>query len=322
MTEEASHIPKRKPDPDEISFWSPWEIFFLGVYPAALSWWRMGNKRKAKKFLVIFAVMLLLREWLTIRNSLVELELTPIVIVVTFLMFGMFQAVLATLVKRDAQEFRESGKTPVPTSWSIMIGFFVAVTVPVLAINYLLYFLPVALGVCPFPRLQNGIYQVQLAQRTGLEKLFLSRNDLDCNSAWLHESQNAQTISGMETKYYELSSGLNIQDKPKFFDIQQNIYVFEQPITQPTFDQFVSNDPWEQIRAERQVTDISKYNLPVALEKAYCQDFSKSKECLIFLAHQKLMIRLSLCFDKGLDQTMVKVIQTTAQRLIEYTASP
>ena len=123
--------------PPDSSFWSPWSVFFLGVYYAALNWWRMGNKRKAIIFLSIAVFLGLLREWANISNYIThtDFEIARISLVVITLISVIFHLLLTELTKRDIAKFHRSGKIPIPAHWTIIFKFFIAVVVPVIAIN-------------------------------------------------------------------------------------------------------------------------------------------------------------------------------------------
>jgi hypothetical protein len=169
---------------------------------------------------------------------------------------------------------------------------------------------------------------VQLTQRTGLDKLFLSRNDFGCNWDWSRESQKIENISEMETHHYSLVGDFGgHQDKFSFMSINQDIYRFEQQVTEQDLERLMSKDNWKIGKFDVVALDLSTYNLPLSFHKAYCRDFVPiGKRCILYLVHQTLIVRLEFILSPsdlvGFEPYMMQATQKTAQRLLQYSEAP
>ncbi len=332
MTEEK--IPQEEVPPQtrpDSSFWSPWWVFFLGAYYAALNWWRMGNKRKAIIFLSIAAFLGLLREWAGISNYITQtdFEIARISLVVITLVSVIFRLVLTELTKRDITKFQQSGKIPIPTHWTIIFKFFIAVIVPVIAINFTFYFLPRIYGLCAFPRLQDLVYQVQVANRIGPEKVLLNRNDFGCEWLWLLESTRTESTKGaLQTYQYDLSGVYRDSGREggTRMSIDQRVYLFDGPVTKEQFETFLTRDdiwPSRAVLSDWPLIDIPTDGASVELSEGHCeQEPVKVKDCAVYLVNQTMIVRLSFKGDTGYDRYINLSIQKVAERMLQYPKSP
>ncbi len=211
---------------------------------------------------------------------------------------------------------------------NIIFKFIFATILPTLVINYCLYFLPKDLGYCPFPRLQNLAYQVQLENQVGIEKIFINRTDFGCNWFWLKESIEVKDTTKPTIYQYALYGRNEEIHEPLRHSvfINENIYKFDEPMTKESFNQFITSESprhlndsnWKEI-------DLPKYDRQHILSQARCSYFTERKElCVIYLAHQSLIVQITFNWhtDSNFTQEMLQLIEKTSQRLLEYNQSP
>lgn len=329
MSEEPTEqdITQQKPNSNS-SLWSPWAVLFLGVWFGALNWWRMGNKRKAMAFLLTAALINLFNEWIAQRNYFpADLQLWMVVLIVQIVVGVAFWVLLVDFVRINMREFQFSGKQPVPTHWTIIFKFLLITTVLPITINYTLYYLPAIYGYCGFPRLQKIVYQVQVINRAGLEKVFLSRNDFGCDWYWTIEDSHIEEITETtQTSFYHLVGyyrSVTHRDSSMF--MTEMVYKLAEPVTKERFAQFLA-DGKTGYSAESawSVMDISEYDLQQLLSEARCRNVYGEKICTIYLADESLIVRLVVRWhgDPKLNEIVKQITQTTAQRMLAYNQSP
>lgn len=322
-TEET--VPKPKPS---ASFWSPWWILLFGVYAAALNWWRMGKRRKAIIFLAIYAFWLELRAWSRIDWAMpTDIALTKVMLVILTLALVGFHCLLAELIRRDIRNFKQQGRIPVSTHWTVMFRFFIALVVPLVVLEYGLYILPKDYGYCSFPRFQELVYQDKAANRLGPEKIFLTHNDFGCGWYWWNESTETGKTAGVTQTYvYELNGTYYDSMNPKaFMHMWEYVYVFDRPVTKEQFAAFLARSTWPPLFNDWPLVDVSTEVLSLELSEARCTDLAKGeKYCMVYLANQSLLVRLDFTGSVGpkFDQYMSMGIHKTAERLSQYGQFP
>lgn len=317
MTQE-NHVPEEKASlvqRGDLSFWSPWVVFFLGIPFAALNWWRMRKKGKAIFFLILSLLVFLLISWTDFERITPtdEAIATPINLARLFLVIA-YSGVLAILMQMEIRQFRESGISSVSVKWPAIFIFWVILLVAGEGIWAALDTGARESGNCRFPRLQDLIYQKELGQRSGLASLVMGRNDFGCGWDWFKEIREP-----ISANRYGLFLMGYLNDTDSSLLVFENVYQYEK-VTAEIFSEFVQKSV---------LLDGSEY-LPqvddrtARYSKIACSNSSGGGyiECKIILGYQKVVTDFNLTFldmsDEQINELIQSLVSTNSQIVQVY----
>ena len=299
----------------DLSFWSPWVIFFLGSPFAALNWWRMRKRGKAIFFLFFNLLIVLLTSWTQYRGGITPTDhaIADKLIFARLLIGIAFSGILAIIMFFDIQRFKKDGKTSESVKWQAVIIFWLILVVASTGTWVSLDYGAREMGQCRFPRLQDVIYQKEFEQRTGLATLVLGRKDFSCDWTWDIEIAEPIAPNGY---HLLLVNETDNMDDPRFY-VSERIFQYEE-VTPDEFSKIVQDTT----RSNYPEYSVMTKDPNAKYSNIHCTRSDKYTSCNFIFGYQKIISKFDLDFsglsDKQINELLQLVVSTNSQRIHAY----
>ena len=301
----------------DTSFWSPWAVFFLGIFFAALNWWRMGKKGKAILFLVLSYLVNMFASWtefvggITPTDHAISFEVS----LARLILYLAFAGVLAIIMASDIKRFQKEEKSSVSVKWQMIFVFWAFLVVAYFGTWKVLDYGAKSVGECNFPRLQDVIYQNELEQRTGLATLVLGRKDFSCDWVW-----DIESVEYLGENGYRL---LLVGDMKENNDASLSVYEQLFHYQEYTADEFIEKaKPRYKYGGVDYVVNIEDPNARYSNVECFRSD--NRTFCNLAFGYKKVISKIELTFsdlaDEQINELIRKIVSTNSTRIHEYEA--
>lgn len=299
----------------DLSFWSPWIVFFFGTPFAFLNWSRMNKKGKVVFFLSLNLCVSLLRSWMDFVGGITPTDhsISSKIIFTRFFIALAFTALVSIIVSADIQRFKKEGKASVSVKWPAFFVFWAILVTLDLGTWAILDYGAREVGKCRFPRLQDVIYQREFEQRTALATLVLGRYDFSCD--WVWDIEIAKPIQTNE--YRLLLTGNLDNNRDAFFEVSESIFQYE-TITTEDFSAIVQNA--RQLNYSEYPVNIEDPN--ARYSNINCARTNEYTFCNLIFGYQNMISVFRLDFsgfsDDQINELIQLVVSTNSQRIQAY----